>query len=130
MKKTLEAGANTIEVLITDADKTNLSELRPEELRKISLNAKAVNLLHNAMCKEEYGRIKSCKTAKEIWDLLETAHVGNNQVKHTYTHLNIPALISSSLFSYSSKSVEPGCVLFNSFHIHYDHLQLPSKPSP
>ncbi|GAA0159406.1 hypothetical protein LIER_16186 [Lithospermum erythrorhizon] len=83
MKKALEAGANTIEVPVTDADKTNLSELRPEELRKIAFNAKAVNLLHNAMCKEKYARIKSCKTAKEIWDLLENAHVGNNQVKKT-----------------------------------------------
>ncbi|GAA0176315.1 hypothetical protein LIER_29327 [Lithospermum erythrorhizon] len=39
------------------------------------------------MCMEEYGRIKSCKTAKEIWDLLEIAHVGTIQVKKTKVRL-------------------------------------------
>ncbi|GAA0169841.1 hypothetical protein LIER_24230 [Lithospermum erythrorhizon] len=34
MKKALEAGTNTIEVPITDADKTNLSEIRPDELKE------------------------------------------------------------------------------------------------
>ncbi|GAA0174327.1 hypothetical protein LIER_43971 [Lithospermum erythrorhizon] len=86
-KKAQEAVASSIEVPITNVDKTNLSELRPDELKKIALNAKAVNLLHNAMCMEVYGRIKSCKTAKEIWDLLETAHVGTNQVKQTKIRL-------------------------------------------
>ncbi|GAA0147896.1 hypothetical protein LIER_07485 [Lithospermum erythrorhizon] len=54
-KKELEASASTIEVPITNDDKTNLSELRPNELKKIALNAKTVNLLHNAMCMEERG---------------------------------------------------------------------------
>ncbi|GAA0158305.1 hypothetical protein LIER_15373 [Lithospermum erythrorhizon] len=86
-KKELEVGSSTIEVPITNVDKSNLSELRPDDLKKIAFNAKAVNLLHNVMCMEKYGRIKSSKTAKEFWDLLETAHVGTNQVKQTKVRL-------------------------------------------
>ncbi|GAA0184664.1 hypothetical protein LIER_31952 [Lithospermum erythrorhizon] len=39
-KKAQEASASSIEVPITNVDKKNLSELRPEELKKVSLNAK------------------------------------------------------------------------------------------
>ncbi|GAA0167832.1 hypothetical protein LIER_22677 [Lithospermum erythrorhizon] len=48
--KAIEAGASSIEVQIKNVDNTNLSEIHPEELTMVALNAKAVNLLHNAMC--------------------------------------------------------------------------------
>ncbi|GAA0184800.1 hypothetical protein LIER_32088 [Lithospermum erythrorhizon] len=48
-KKAQKAGASTIEVPIKDVDKVKLSELLLDELKKVSLNAKAITLLHNAM---------------------------------------------------------------------------------
>ncbi|GAA0139322.1 hypothetical protein LIER_00889 [Lithospermum erythrorhizon] len=80
--RTIQPGAMT-----WDLNEDEMKKALEAELRKIALNTKAVNLLHNAIYKEEYARIKSCKTAKEIWDMLETAHVGNNQVNHTRIRL-------------------------------------------
>ncbi|GAA0186643.1 hypothetical protein LIER_33931 [Lithospermum erythrorhizon] len=76
-------GAALVEVPIEDVDKEDDGVLRDEELKKVELNSKAIHVLHNAMCMEEYARVKGCKSAKEIWDLLETAHVGSSQVKTT-----------------------------------------------
>ena len=45
------------------------------------LNAKVVYTLQCAMDRNEYNRICQCKSAKEIWGLLELTHEGTNQVK-------------------------------------------------
>ena len=47
------------------------------------LNAKAMNILYYALSVNEFYRITSCATAKEIWDRLEVTHEGTNQVKET-----------------------------------------------
>ncbi|GAA0172097.1 hypothetical protein LIER_25992 [Lithospermum erythrorhizon] len=47
---------------------TDFWELSESDRRNLSLNAKAKNLFHNALSLDEYGRIKSYKTAKEVWD--------------------------------------------------------------
>ena len=39
------------------------------------------------MDKNEYNRICQCKSAKEIWRLLEITHEGTNQVKESETNL-------------------------------------------
>ncbi|KAL6323226.1 hypothetical protein AAG906_029233 [Vitis piasezkii] len=49
--------------------------------RNFQLNAKAVYTLQCAMDRNEYNRICQCKSAKEIWRLLEITHEGTNQVK-------------------------------------------------
>ena len=49
--------------------------------RNFQLNAKAVFTLQCAMDRNEYNRICQCKSAKEIWRLLEITHKGTNQVK-------------------------------------------------
>ncbi|XP_059627757.1 uncharacterized protein LOC132270599 [Cornus florida] len=39
---------------------------------------------HDLLCalkKQEFTRIKNCKTTKEIWDFLKVAHEGNNIIK-------------------------------------------------
>ncbi|GAA0147931.1 hypothetical protein LIER_07510 [Lithospermum erythrorhizon] len=53
----------------------------------LSLNAKAKNLLHNALSLDEFGRIKSLKMTKEVWDCLEMTHVGITKVKNTKIRL-------------------------------------------
>ncbi|GAA0174723.1 hypothetical protein LIER_28056 [Lithospermum erythrorhizon] len=61
---------------------TNLWLLSEEDKKNLSLNAKAINLLHNPLSEEDYGRIKAYKTAQEVWDCLEMDHVGTSKVKN------------------------------------------------
>ncbi|RVX13664.1 hypothetical protein CK203_010141 [Vitis vinifera] len=51
--------------------------------RNFQLNAKAVYTLQCAMDRNEYNRICQCKSAKEIFRLLEITHEGTNQVKES-----------------------------------------------
>ncbi|XP_009607199.1 uncharacterized protein [Nicotiana tomentosiformis] len=53
----------------------------------VQINAKARNLLYNAISGEEYEKISSCDTTKEMWDKLEVTYEGTNKVKKT--HINI-----------------------------------------
>ena len=55
--------------------------------RNFQLNAKAVFTLQCAMDRNEYNRICQCKSAKEIWRLLEITHEGKNQVKESKINL-------------------------------------------
>ena len=49
--------------------------------RNFQLNVKVVFTLQGTMDRNEYNRICQCKSAKEIWRLLEITHEGTNQVK-------------------------------------------------
>ncbi|XP_075092133.1 uncharacterized protein LOC107832674 [Nicotiana tabacum] len=53
----------------------------------VQVNAKARNLLYNAISGEEYERISSCDTIKEMWDKSEVTYEGTNKVKET--HINM-----------------------------------------
>nr|XP_016514297.1 PREDICTED: uncharacterized protein LOC107831084 [Nicotiana tabacum] len=53
----------------------------------VQVNAKARNLLYNAISDEEYEKIFSCDTAKEMWDKLEVTYEGTSKVKET--HINM-----------------------------------------
>ncbi|WJZ84635.1 hypothetical protein VitviT2T_004230 [Vitis vinifera] len=55
--------------------------------RNFQLNAKVVFTLQCAMDRNEYNRICQCKSAKEIWRLLEITHEGTNQVKESKINL-------------------------------------------
>ncbi|XP_061351548.1 uncharacterized protein LOC133296561 [Gastrolobium bilobum] len=54
-----------------------------EELEKAQYNSKAKNLIVNALGKDEYYRVSSCKTAREMWLILETTHEGTSEVKRS-----------------------------------------------
>ena len=58
-----------------------LDEYNEEESRKFQLNSRAIYILVCAMDRNEYKRISQCKTAKEIWRILEITHEGTTQVK-------------------------------------------------
>ncbi|XP_058002317.1 uncharacterized protein LOC131179478 [Hevea brasiliensis] len=51
--------------------------------KKVSSNAKALNILHCALDATEYNRISGCTFAKEVWDKLEVTYEGTNQVKES-----------------------------------------------
>ncbi|KAL6337945.1 hypothetical protein AAG906_005410 [Vitis piasezkii] len=55
--------------------------------RNFQLNAKAVFTLQCAMDRNEYNRICQCKSAKEIWRLLEITHEGTNQMITRFTEI-------------------------------------------
>ncbi|XP_070024903.1 uncharacterized protein [Nicotiana sylvestris] len=52
-----------------------------EDLKKWEKNAKAKKWLVCVLGPDEYSRIQSCTSAKEIWDTLQVAHEGTPQVK-------------------------------------------------
>ena len=56
-------------------------ELNELDRRNFQLNGKAIFTLQCAMDRNEYTRICQCKSAKEIWRLLEITHKKTNQVK-------------------------------------------------
>jgi hypothetical protein len=58
-------------------------EYDDEDRRKLSLNAKAKNLLYCALDRNEFNRISTCDSAYDIWHALEVTHVGTSKVKET-----------------------------------------------
>ncbi|XP_075084807.1 uncharacterized protein LOC142168052 [Nicotiana tabacum] len=51
------------------------------DLRMIEKNAKAKKILIYGLGPDGNNRISACSNAKEIWNVLQTAHEGINQVK-------------------------------------------------
>ena len=51
--------------------------------KQVQLNAKVVYILHCAIDRNEFNHVFQCKSAKEIWRLLEITHEGTNQVKES-----------------------------------------------
>ncbi|XP_070014759.1 uncharacterized protein [Nicotiana sylvestris] len=54
-----------------------------EDLKKWEKIGKAKKWLVSGLGPDEYNKIQSCTTAKEIWDTLEEAHEGTPQVKRS-----------------------------------------------
>jgi hypothetical protein len=46
-------------------------------------NSQATTILLASLCREEYNKVQGLKTAKEIWDVLKTAHEGDEVTKIT-----------------------------------------------
>ena len=55
--------------------------------RNFQLNARVVYNLQCAIDRNNYNRICQCKSAKEIWKLLEVTHEGTNQAKESKINL-------------------------------------------
>ncbi|KAK9000703.1 hypothetical protein V6N11_081192 [Hibiscus sabdariffa] len=47
------------------------------------MNAKAMHILFCALGPDEYAKMSSCSSVKEIWDKLEVTHEGTSEVKET-----------------------------------------------
>jgi hypothetical protein len=46
-------------------------------------NSQATTILLASLCREEYNKVQGLKSAKEIWDMLKTAHEGDEMTKIT-----------------------------------------------
>ncbi|XP_070056595.1 uncharacterized protein [Nicotiana tomentosiformis] len=73
MKKTAE---------VVDVPKTR-ADCTADDLREWENNAKDRKWLICGLGPDEYNRIQSCTTAKEIWNTLQVAHEGKPQVKRS-----------------------------------------------
>ncbi|XP_075103733.1 uncharacterized protein LOC142178301 [Nicotiana tabacum] len=73
--------------VIVSTNPLDLDDYTDEQAAVITVNAKAKNLLYNAISGEEYEKISSCKTTKEMWDKLEVTYEGTNKVKETRINL-------------------------------------------
>ena len=62
-------------------------EFNAEDYKMMEKNAKAKKLLYFGLGPDEYTRISECESAKEIWDALQIAHEGTNQVKQSRIEL-------------------------------------------
>ncbi|VFQ74290.1 unnamed protein product [Cuscuta campestris] len=56
-------------------------EFDAEDIKKVENYAKAINMLYRAVNPDDYRKISCCTTAKEMWDKLEVAYEGTNQVR-------------------------------------------------
>ncbi|GAV64971.1 zf-CCHC domain-containing protein/UBN2 domain-containing protein, partial [Cephalotus follicularis] len=52
-----------------------------EDRKKVQINAKAIHIIICAINSNEFNRVSSCVSAKEMWDRLEVTYEGTNQVK-------------------------------------------------
>ncbi|WVZ15722.1 hypothetical protein V8G54_013288 [Vigna mungo] len=59
----------------------NFSEWSQEENRQAQYDVKARNIIASALTIDEFFRISQCKSAKEMWDILEVIHEGTDEVK-------------------------------------------------
>ncbi|KAA3473653.1 zf-CCHC domain-containing protein/UBN2 domain-containing protein [Gossypium australe] len=57
------------------------------DIKKVQLNAKAMNTLFCALGPNQYNRVSLCDNAKEIWDKLEVTHEGTSRVNESMIHL-------------------------------------------
>ena len=62
-------------------------EFDSEDYKMMEKNAKAKKLLYFDLGPDEYTRISECESAKDIWDALQVAHEGTNQVKQSRIEL-------------------------------------------
>ena len=50
-------------------------DYKSDEVAQIRhFNSQATSILLTSLCREEYNKVQGLKSAKEIWDMLKTAH--------------------------------------------------------
>ncbi|XP_075099004.1 uncharacterized protein LOC142175897 [Nicotiana tabacum] len=61
----------------------NRKEYNDADRKVVEKNFHAKKILVCGMGHDEYNRISSCQSAKEIWEVLQTTHEGTTQVKQS-----------------------------------------------
>jgi hypothetical protein len=72
----VEFGAQVPQVGDKDYDSDEAAQIR-------HFNSQATSILLASLCREEYNKVQGLKSAKEIWDVLKTAHKGDEVTKIT-----------------------------------------------
>jgi hypothetical protein len=72
----VEFGAQAPLVGDEDYDSDEAAQIR-------HFNSQATSILLTSLCREEYNKVQGLKNAKEIWDVLKMAHIGDEVTKIT-----------------------------------------------
>jgi hypothetical protein len=72
----VEFGAQAPQVGDEDYDSDEAAQVR-------HFNSQATSILLASLCRDEYNKVQGLKSAKEIWDVLKTAHEGDKVTKIT-----------------------------------------------
>jgi hypothetical protein len=72
----VEFGVQVPQVGDKDYDSDEAAQIR-------HFNSQATSILLASLCREEYNKVQGLKNAKEIWDVLKTAHEGDEVIKIT-----------------------------------------------
>jgi hypothetical protein len=72
----VEFGAQVPQVGDKDYDSDEATQIR-------HFNSQATSILLASLCREEYNKVQGLKSTKEIWDVLKTAHEGDEVTKIT-----------------------------------------------
>jgi hypothetical protein len=72
----VEFGAQVPQVGDKDYDSDEAAQIR-------HFNSQATSILLASLCRDEYKKVQGLKSAKEIWDVLKTAHEGDKVTKIT-----------------------------------------------
>jgi hypothetical protein len=72
----VEFGAQAPQVGDEDYDSDEAAQIR-------HFNSQATSILLASLCREEYNKVQGLKNAKKIWDVLKTAHEGDEVTKIT-----------------------------------------------
>jgi hypothetical protein len=64
-------------------------------------NSQATTILLASLCREEYNKVQGLKSAKEIWDVLQTAHEGVTPGFRRQTECE-PCTCQDQLFTYTA----------------------------
>jgi len=76
----LQISANGEDDVVLDKPKADWSD---DDKKKVQYDLKAHNILISSLGVNEYHSVSHCKTAKDMWDALETLHEGTDEVKQS-----------------------------------------------
>jgi len=62
------------------------TQCNEEERRRAQYDCNAKNILTSSLNMDEFFRVSQCKSAKEMWEVLEVTHEGTNDVKRARKH--------------------------------------------
>jgi len=62
------------------------TQCNEEERRRAQYDCNAKNILTSSLNMDEFFRVSQCKSAKEMWEVLEVTHEGTNDVKRERKH--------------------------------------------
>jgi len=62
------------------------NEWAEEERRRLQYDYTLKNILTSSLNMDEFFRVSQCKSAKDMWDVLEATHEWTNDVKRARKH--------------------------------------------
>ncbi|KAL8088815.1 hypothetical protein AgCh_038556 [Apium graveolens] len=98
------------------------SDYTAEDIASIAKDAKVRHLLHSAIDNVMSNRVINCKTAKEIWDALETRCQGTDTIKK-----NMKTILTQEYEHFDSKANESLTDLYDRFVKLLNDLSLVNK---